>query len=99
MSLPTLKELYLSPSFSIEYQITVFNLGNVAGLDTATLNWLSWGFVIQRMFYNVSYWKSSTYNWARTRSILFNVGLVLIWTLWWKSMNAFLAKQNITGEK
>ncbi|KAF7545485.1 hypothetical protein G7Z17_g9127 [Cylindrodendrum hubeiense] len=64
---------------------------NVAGVDAPTLNVLTLGYIISRIFYNFTYiWLQKNRNLARLRSLSWVAGIALVVTLWIKAGNKAL---------
>jgi len=61
--------------------------GNVAGIETSTLNWLSGGYLMSRVFYNILYVNNESAFAANTRSTVYSAGIGLIMTLFIKAGN------------
>ena len=61
--------------------------GNIAGLDTATLNYLGGGYLLSRMAYNMIYINNQTATSGFMRSGAFFAGIVVIMTLFVKAGN------------
>jgi uncharacterized MAPEG superfamily protein len=66
--------------------------GNLAGLSTPTLNFLSGGYLATRALYNVIYINNNTQAAANTRSVVFVAGIGMIFTLFIKSGNALKSR-------
>ncbi len=62
--------------------------GNVAGLDAGYVNALSMAYVASRIVYDLVYIYNTTLAVARVRSVAYNVGSALIFTLFVSSGNA-----------
>ena len=61
--------------------------GNIAGLNAATLNYLSGGYLLSRMAYNIIYINNESTTAGNTRTGVFLTGIGLIMTLFVKAGN------------
>ncbi|PVH88067.1 hypothetical protein DL98DRAFT_544593 [Cadophora sp. DSE1049] len=62
--------------------------GNLAGLPAQTLNTLSGGYLVSRIFYNYIYINNTSQAAANSRSAVYLTGIGMIFTLFIKSGNA-----------